>query len=76
MSEPIYLASSDVASLFGVGNSTVSNWKVRDDTFPAPKFKLAKSIDVYDQDEVVKWWAGKHHNLLDALKRLEHEEIN
>lgn len=50
--------STELAKLLGVGQSALSNWKVRHENFPAP-FKIVGKISLYRKSEVLRWYA-KH----------------
>jgi predicted DNA-binding transcriptional regulator AlpA len=50
---------AELATLFGVGRTTISNWYARQNTnaFPNPVVDLAMG-PVWDQADVVAWWKG------------------
>ncbi|GAC1533827.1 MAG: hypothetical protein NVS3B1_28280 [Marmoricola sp.] len=73
------VSTIDIARLFGVGSTTVSQWKVRYETFPAPLVKVAGgAIPLYSRRAVVAWRAGRMNVLpsnYDAVTAAIHEGI-
>lgn len=60
------VSSSEIAILLGVGNSAVSNWKVRYDDFPAPVVVL-NGIPIYLIQDIGKWYMKHHPGSIAAL---------
>lgn len=56
-----------LATLFGVSPSAVTNWSKRYDHFPAP-FTGSGRTARYLRSEVVAWWAARHATLIQQLE--------
>jgi hypothetical protein len=60
---------AELAGVFSVGRTTISNWYTRKATngFPEPLADLAMG-PVWDQDEVIEWW--KKYKPLRNMKKV------
>jgi predicted DNA-binding transcriptional regulator AlpA len=64
------VTGADIARLFGVQQSAISNWIKRPVNFPAPRTGSARTAR-YSRTEVVQWWAARHPDLVKRLRALE-----
>lgn len=62
--------ATDLALLFDVSPSAVSNWTSRHPDFPAPRIGKGRTAR-YSRTEVIQWWAKRHPRLAEALREVE-----
>jgi hypothetical protein len=67
------VAASDIARMFGVTPSTISNWRARSTSgFPEPFTAVANDrTPLWRKSQVVHWWRTKHSALVDELRNME-----
>lgn len=68
------LAIKDIASLAGVTRAAVSNWRSRNEDFPAPVEGSPERRPLFDMHEVVRWL--KQKNLLPADAQRKQTELS
>lgn len=65
-------SSTDLAVLFKVSPTAISNWKQREDDFPDPVVTVSQGNNpLYSRREVVRWYAKRlSPELIEMIKEL------